>query len=210
MMAKSTTSTCQSSEPKVNPEKQASERVDMMHRDLGFRRRHLDAIKRGEFFGPGDAKFEELRPRARRDSLTVLLGDRGTGKSQIAARMAFHRKGNPGRYTTAVELFSAIKASFDGKGDTQSILKGYKSTRFLVIDEFNEALGTEWERQIMTDIIDYRYGEMLATVIIANLKPEEAKNALGRSICSRAQETGGFVLCDWPSYRSRKENKNGE
>jgi hypothetical protein len=42
---------------------------------------------------------------------------------------------------------------------------------------------------------------MLATVIIANFNEKEAGAQINPSIIDRANQTGGLIECDWPSYR---------
>ncbi|MDE1169864.1 MAG: ATP-binding protein [Verrucomicrobium sp.] len=140
-------------------------------------------------------------------STVLLLGDRGPGKTQIATWLANRRavaKKSPGRYYRAVDLFGAIKATWSertGTPDQGAIMERFRTVKFLVIDELNEALGTSWERQVFNNILDHRYGSMLTTLLIANLTEREAEEVLGPSIWTRACETGGVVICDWPSYR---------
>jgi len=45
---------------------------------------------------------------------------------------------------------------------------------------------------------------MLATVIIANMSEAEVRAQINPSIVSRAEETGGLVVCDWASYRVKE------
>ena len=98
-----------------------------------------------------------------------------------------------------------IRQQFDDdkqlKGAAREVLEKAKRTTLLVLDEWSELAGTEWEKRTMTSLIDHRYDNMLATVIITNHGPEAAAEAVGRSIWSRAQETGGVVVCNWESYR---------
>tara|TARA_R100001163_G_C5059268_1_gene195941 strand:- start:1392 stop:1640 length:249 start_codon:yes stop_codon:yes gene_type:complete len=74
----------------------------------------------------------------------------------------------------------------------------------LVLDEFTEIRGNEFEQEELTRIVDKRYGKMVPTLIIGNDKPEDAMNILGPSIWSRLMEEGGCIHCEWPSYRTIK------
>lgn len=76
---------------------------------------------------------------------------------------------------------------------------------YLVLDEFSERGASEWDTSKLNNIIDHRYDAMLATVIIANVARGDVGKQVSASILSRAEETGGLVICDWPSYRRSSE-----
>lgn len=172
----------------------------------GFPRRHIDSID--SMTGPG---LDAAKSRSERilsgDSLMILCGDRGPGKTQIATfwgrEAALQNK--IARYYKAHDFLCLIRQQFDDdrqlKGAARDALSVSKKCTLLIIDEWSELAGTEWEKRTMTNIIDHRYDNMLSTVIITNHAPKQAVEAVGASIWSRAEETGGIVLCDWPSYR---------
>lgn len=81
-----------------------------------------------------------------------------------------------------------------------TLRKAHKCS-YLVIDEFSELAGSDYERRTLTNLIDHRYDDMKTTVIITNAKPDKLAQQVGRSVYSRASEVGGIVYCDWPSYR---------
>lgn len=142
------------------------------------------------------------------DCLLILCGDRGPGKTQIAthwARIVAESQGKASCYFKAHDFLCMIRQQFDEERDLKGLaretLEKAKRTTLLVLDEWSELAGTEWEQRTMTSLIDHRYDNMLATVIITNHKPADAAEAVGRSIWSRAGETGGIVVCDWESYR---------
>lgn len=181
--------------------------------EAGYPKRHIQHIR--SMHGEGLAKAKSLQERIKNgDCLLVLCGDRGPGKTQIATYWAHKRvisNKHPGQYLKAHDLIEAIKSSFDGdakmKAEAKELLRKVKRTGFLVLDEFSELQGTDWELRTLTNIIDHRYDNMLTTIIITNMKPAEAGKALGRSIWSRAEETGGIVECNWPSYRGREHGE---
>jgi DNA replication protein DnaC len=71
----------------------------------------------------------------------------------------------------------------------------------LVLDEIQERGNTSWEDRIITHILDRRYGDLMPTVIIANLTKETLADCLGESIVSRMQETGGVMEITGKSHR---------
>lgn len=177
-------------------------RADLAER--GFPTRHLRNLDR--MTGPSLRRAQELTPRIREgDCLLVLCGDRGPGKTQMATFWGWEIRS--ARYYKAHDLMEAIRRAFRDDGKEQAAadlaIRRARKVPFLVIDEFSELSGSAFERRTLTNILDHRYDALLATVIITNHAEEAAAEAIGRSIWSRAQETGGVVNCDWPSYRRK-------
>lgn len=172
--------------------------------DNGFPARHIDTLD--AMTGPGLEKAKALLPKIDAgDCLLVLCGDRGPGKTQMATFWA-ERTPVRSRYFKAHDLMEAIRKAFrdDDKDrhEADKTLKAARKVPFLVLDEFSELAGSDFERRTLTNILDHRYDSLLRTVIITNHHEAEASAAVGRSIWSRAQETGGTVNCNWPSYRT--------
>lgn len=179
-----------------------------MLKEAGFPKRHRKALP--DMHGVGLDMAKELLPKVLSgDCLLLLVGDRGPGKTQIATWLGWQRllNGAPtkGHYVKCVDLIGEIKASWSDVskgGRTESeVLKKCKQASFLVVDELHEKGASEWEARTLVNIIDHRYDNMLATLLIANLSIEQVKTQVNPSILSRAQQTGGVVPCDWPSYR---------
>lgn len=164
---------------------------------------------RTELCGPGLLQCDRLWPKVKSgDCLILLLGNRGSGKTQIATEWARRRissKLSAGRYVKCADLIGEIKSTWHdgGKslGTENDVLRRFYEVKYLVIDEFHEAGASDWESRTLINIIDHRYDAMLSTVIIANLSREEASNKLNPSLRDRANETGGMVFCNWESYR---------
>jgi len=193
------------------PEKKPISEVLSELEKAGFPKRHRDRLAEGPLTGPARDNAESLRETAfGGDCIILLCGNRGPGKTQMATWWAAIRsfKGKPcGRYVKLVDLIADIKSTWHdgGKkvGTEQDILRKYKTTKFLVIDEVQELSGSTWEDRVLTNILDHRYDEMLATVLIANVPEKDARRVFGPSILDRATETGGVVACDWESYRKQ-------
>ena len=156
--------------------------------------------------GTGFQKAKELESQAINGSMLVLCGDRGRGKTQMATLWATNFFNS--RYFRAHDLIESIRGKFsdikENVIEATENLNNAKRCAYLVIDEFSELAGSEFEKRTLTNLIDHRYSEMLSTIIITNSKPEDAASELGRSAWSRLQETGGVILCDWDSYRAKK------
>lgn len=174
-------------------------------------------------------------------AIVVLIGPRGTGKTQIAAEVARDFAGRQldaedasaeaarsGRrvsvsvpalamtYQKAARYFGRCKELYANVGTINAevrqreidILRGYD---LVIFDELQEAADDDRRvgfGKILTDIVDLRYSAQKPTLLIsnhydeANPKDRSAIEAfLGASIVSRMNQTGGFVVCDWESFR---------
>lgn len=184
--------------------------ADLARRLLGagFPARHVRQLGAG-LHGPSLAKARELWPRlAGGDALFLLTGDRGPGKTQMAAWWAGERVRagqSAGRYVKCADLLGEIKATWHegGRrvGTEHDVLRKYRRAPYLVIDEFHERGGSDWENRCLVNLLDHRYDDMLATVLIANFAESKVAEAIPASVISRAQQTGGLVVCDWRGYR---------
>lgn len=145
--------------------------------------------------------------------LVSLLGDRWTGKTMMACRLARHHIGtNPNftaLYIRAAEFFIAIKDSYRQDGPSESTqIHRFCDPEFLVIDELNERSDTRWEDMMLTLLIDKRYADMKDTLVISNHKPEAFKESVGPSIYRRLIQTGGQIVCDWPIFRDADRTRS--
>lgn len=159
-----------------------------------------------------DPKFRQwyvtrsgLTKRLQTGFLLAMIGTRGSGKTQLAVElMNFSvERERSALYTRAMDFFMAIKRSYkkDSKETEESVCEHYFRPEFLVIDETHERAQSAWEDQLLTNLIDKRYAAMKDTLMIANQTKQEFESAMGKSVVARLNETGGFVKCDWPSFR---------
>ncbi len=192
--------------PRFQPEApmKTPEQIDEDMRQRGYPARHRAQLTAG-LRGPALEKAKELLPRIMAgNALLFLVGLHGPGKTQIATWLGAERAkaGNGlGYYRKTADLITEIKATWSGSGE-ENTLKRYQTTPFLVLDEFHEKGCSDWESRTLINILDHRYDNMLATILIANLSEAQVRAEINPSILSRAEETGGLVLCNWPSYRS--------
>ncbi len=114
-----------------------------------------------------------------------------------------------GIYAKCADIFQEIKRTWSdgGKsvGTEYDVLRRYSTTPFLVIDELHEMSGqkSDWGPRTLINILDHRYDSRKTTILIANFSLKNLSEEVNPSIQSRAEETGCFVNCNWPSYRSR-------
>ena len=165
---------------------------------------------------PGGAWAEKLAALAGRlgdGFLAALLGGRGGGKTQMAANLIHAHitaaERPSARYVRATEILMALKETYrrDATETEAGVIARFARPRLLVIDEAHERGESEWEGRILTHLIDLRYAEARDTLLISNHEPKRFRESVGESIYSRLAETGGVIVCDWPSFRAAARNR---
>lgn len=150
--------------------------------------------------------YEKALSEVKDGGLLAITGSRGTGKTRLAAEVAraFSRKNS--QYMTAMGLFLKIRDSYNNPkaASELEIVTDLSKCELIVIDEIQERGNSEWEDRLLNHIIDKRYGNMKPTILIANLTKNELAAALGSSIVSRMNETGGMIEMTGKSHRTKK------
>ena len=87
-----------------------------------------------------------------------LHGEKGTGKTKLAAIIANERAGagKPVLFASVPDLMADIRASFDG-GKTAETVQAVKETPFLVLDDLGAEKMTEWVGEQLFCIVNHRY-----------------------------------------------------
>ena len=133
--------------------------------------------------------------------LIAIGGPRGTGKTYLACALAndFCRLRRPAMYRTVVEYFDALRDAFGAGGtEPERVRRSFERPDLLVLDEVQlRDQDRAWQDSRLTELIDKRYREMKATVLLSNLTPAELNQNLGPSIQRRLNEEGGIVEANW-------------
>ena len=154
--------------------------------------------------------------------VVALLGDRGTGKTQMAAEIARSGKwamdepvfrdeknnySQTAIYRRAMNIFLELRAANGNKSTTSEldVLRKLTNCGLLVMDEFQERGESDWENRMVTHLIDVRYSERRPTILISNhANAKELAQCLSDSVISRIRENGKSFVCNWPSYRDKQ------
>jgi DNA replication protein DnaC len=162
---------------------------------------------------PDDTKMRysgavrQLRQLLVKPATVALIGSRGPGKTHMACGLvhAFCGAGRGARYLNAMDYFIELKATYDSqaKRDEAQVERDYLRPSLLVIDELHERGDTQWEDRMLTRLVNQRYENEKATVLVCNLAAEEFEKRIGDSIADRINQGGGIIVCDWPSLRGR-------
>jgi DNA replication protein DnaC len=179
---------------------------EKMWREATIPARHADkasAVDRMEVAG-WMARLNDLVGKLDSGFIVALLGKRGTGKTQLAACLAWSacQKQKSAKYIKAMDLFRELRACYrsDGPSEVDTVAKFIKFD-LLIIDEAHERSDSEWENRTLTNIIDHRYDACRSTLLVSNQTKVAFSAAVGTSIVSRIKEAGEAIECDWESYR---------
>lgn len=201
------------------------EQADRLFKNSNCPKRHADAIKIiGDSENP---RWHETRDLLIEQAgyangfLVALLGNRGTGKTQLCAAVIKACTGRmmTCRYVKAIDLFRSFRGAYVpvAKGergqDEQDIIEMWASFDLLVIDECHQRGETTAEQNTLINLLDRRYDARLCTILIANQDKEQFAASIGESVVSRIHQTGDAIICDWPSYRKPgnwKQNEGAE
>jgi DNA replication protein DnaC len=152
--------------------------------------------------------YEKLEENLGTGMIFVLMGIRGTGKTQMGVNLIKKNSylGHTSKYTKAIDIFIDLRSSFRKDGDNENgIISKYVLPKLLVIDAMEERGETSFEDRLLNHIIDKRYDNMYDTILITNQNSEKFSESVGTSIISRIQETGSKIVCEWESFRANKK-----
>ncbi|MGS8279360.1 ATP-binding protein [Pseudomonas aeruginosa] len=137
----------------------------------------------------------------------LLLGSVGTGKTHLCcaiAQQVIRSYGASARYTMAIEIIRDIKMTFDKKSEQteRDVYSSLLAPDLLVIDEVGVQHGSDFERQVLFEVIDSRYRQLMPTIVISNLGLAGLRKCLGDRAVDRLTDAGGpAVLFTWASAR---------
>lgn len=143
-----------------------------------------------------------------RGQMLVMTGSTGTGKTHLACAIAnglIASHGAAVAFGTVADHVRGVKAAFqrDSGMSERDAVRALIEPDLLILDEVGQRT-TEYEQQLMFDVINARYAEMRPMVLMSNLSVPELETLLGDRLADRLHEVGVFINLAWSSYRSRR------
>ncbi|RNC28791.1 MAG: Primosomal protein DnaI [Candidatus Dichloromethanomonas elyunquensis] len=119
----------------------------------------------------------------------LFTGPVGSGKTFLAASIAnlLIEKQCSLLFLIVPDLLDELRATFAHKNETSEfdLLDIARTIPILILDDLGAHNYTEWSRNRIYSILNYRMNEQLPTVITTNLNFEEIEHYLGERTCSR-------------------------
>jgi DNA replication protein DnaC len=141
-----------------------------------------------------------------RPQLVAIGGERGTGKSAMACGLAnaFCDLNQRARYATVARYFEVLSsAPWEEKAAAR---ERFRRADLLVLDEVQvRDADRAWQDNELTSLIDARYADERATVLVSNLTPAALEQNLGASVCRRLNEQGGVYEAAWPQLEPLRQ-----
>ncbi|TCL06865.1 ATP-binding protein [Sodalis ligni] len=141
----------------------------------------------------------------------IFSGSVGTGKNHLATAIAKYliKRNKTAMIITVSELLTNFRATFD-KGSAvkeSALMKDICGLDLLVLDEVGLQKGSEWEINLLTQIVDRRQLQLKPTGMLTNCTEAELMSILRERIMDRQLSGGVWVEFNWPSQRSKTRGK---
>jgi len=147
------------------------------------------------FMPDGEAKAEQVRLVKefcdKRTGFLILSGDYGTGKTHLA--VAALRIFGTGWLVKQASLLRALRDTYADKSAFDPIERA-QGARLFVLDDAGLSGGGKDELPMLHEILDYRHGERLPTIITSNLPFDNLAGVLGDRMGDRLRESCFRVL----------------
>lgn len=161
----------------------------------------------------------------------VLAGGYGLGKTHLAlaaareslmffakkmaekSRSTIYSGVEKIKFISSSEMIQAIRDSYDSDQlDERQLMNIYKKTSLLIIDDLGTEKASEWQQEKIYIILNYRYNEMLPTIITTNLSGAELTQHISPRVVERmieAADRGKYMLnFKGDSYRRHKNDSD--
>lgn len=136
----------------------------------------------------------------------IFCGKPGTGKTHLAVGIGLHvmTLGKLVLFTTVQRAVRRVKDSWrkDSQESETNVIDMLVEPDLLILDEIGVQFGSEFEKNLMFDILNERYEKSRPSLLLSNLTATEVKAFLGERVYDRLREDGGKCIpFDWSSHR---------
>ena len=173
------------------------------------------------------SSFVKLR---KKNNWALFTGGYGLGKTHLAVaafreaavQWAYHmaeKSSNPyypgrpdlGRtfhFITSSDLIQELRNSYDSELQTEeATLSRYKRSYLLLLDDLGTERASDWQKEKLHLILNYRYNHLLPTIITTNLDSAELKGQITQRLLDRiieATDNGRYIWqLNGESYRMK-------
>jgi DNA replication protein DnaC len=129
----------------------------------------------------------------------IVLGNTGTGKTFLSAAVLnlLFDKNEEIFYTTHRRFIEEIQRAIGENKSQHSIIDKLSYKKYLILDDLGAATCSEWQQEMILELIDRRYSNKLKTLITSNLNKENLHDMLGERTFSRLFDQNNSRLEFW-------------
>lgn len=160
---------------------------------LDFAKQYLEAIK---------------KPQT--GTSAILCGKPGTGKTHLSVAIGIEamKAGKMVLFTTVQRAVRRVKDSWrkESQESESEAIALLTEPDLLILDEIGVQFGSDFEKNLLFDILNERYEKNKPTLLLSNLTVSEVKAFLGERVYDRLREDGGRCIpFDWASHRAQMQ-----
>jgi len=203
-----------------------------------FNRAHLPAHYADRAIGtfsPSGHESQGIAHQAARDLIRtypletrglVFSGPVGIGKTHLAAgivRELTLEKGIPCAFVDFLQLLRDLKATFERRAGTAALLESLAGVEVLVIDDLGKGHGSDWEIEVLDELVGYRYNAGSTLIATTNYRDQLASESraregffsetlqrrVGDRIYSRLRGMCSLIAMEGADYRQSAAAKRG-
>jgi len=140
----------------------------------------------------------------------LLVGPFGCGKTHLAASVGHYRlaHGDSVIFLTTPDLLDHLRSAFSPRAEStyDELFERVRTTDLLILDDLGVENPSEWAKEKLFQLLNYRYSHNLSTVITTNADLD----ALDGRIRSRLLDVQVIrrINVQAPDYRSQVQNQN--
>jgi DNA replication protein DnaC len=151
---------------------------------------------------PTNKKSEELLKFCKNyefDKNIILIGKVGNGKTHLACAL-IDKILKQKKSAVYIQFYKLTHL----KINKPNLFEEVVYCDFLVIDEYG-VQESDFKTNLLFEIINERYNEVMPTMLISNLSTENFKKSLSEAVISRLKDNHISKTCDWEDYRIKKQ-----
>lgn len=148
-------------------------------------------------------RFSIWRGREDEGVLVFLTGKPGCGKTHIACATLrrWIESGRPGAlFIVTGEFLHEMKQGFKD-GTSAGTMRRAEGAKLLVLDDLGSEMATDWVRDTMYMLVNYRLNHMKPTVVTSNLRLGEIAETYHARLASRLAGEFAIDMNLLPDYR---------
>lgn len=140
----------------------------------------------------------------------IFVGNVGTGKTHLAIGIGLqvmHTHGATVLFSTVARAVRRIKDTWSKRASESEgeAIASMVYPDLLILDEVGVQFGSDFEKNLLFDVLNERYEKRKPTLFLSNLPLAEVAAFLGERVMDRLREDGGTVQpFQWESYRGRE------